>query len=484
MTGDPEVEWQPVIGLEIHTRLKTRSKMFSGAAARYGGAPNTQACEIDVALPGVLPVLNRQAVCMAIAFGLSVNARVNLKSVFERKHYFYPDLPKGYQISQFHLPLVSGGSVFIRLSDGVRKSINITRAHLEEDAGKSLHEDFSTSSGIDLNRAGTPLIEIVSEPEIYSIEEAVCYMKKIHALVTYLDICDGNMQEGSFRCDVNVSLRPRGDDGLGTRTEIKNLNSFRFAAKALEYEIARQEQVLESGREVVQETRLFDIGENETRSMRTKEQANDYRYFPDPDLAPVIIDERFVEQVRAGLPELPDVRRERFVSEYALPENDAARLTAGREVADYFESCAAQTKAAKKSVANWVTGTLAAALNRDSRTVGDSPVTASSLAKLLDRVEDKLISGKAAKEAFEVMWADGKDVDVIIDERGLRRIGDVDDLDAIVRRIIADNPKQAAQYRAGKKKVFAWFVGQVIKATAGRAVPEVVNRILRREFEE
>lgn len=474
------MEWQPVIGVEIHTRLKTRSKMFSGAPTRYGAAPNTQACEIDVALPGVLPVLNIQAVRMAVAFGLSVNAEINLKSVFERKHYFYPDLPKGYQISQFHLPLVSGGSVNISLADGAQKTVGITRAHLEEDAGKSLHEGFSTSSGIDLNRAGTPLIEIVSEPDIYSIEEAVCYMKKIHGIVTYLDICDGNMQEGSFRCDINVSLRPRGDDRLGTRTEIKNLNSFRFAAKAIEYEIARQARVIESGQKVVQETRLFDITKNETRPMRSKEEANDYRYFPDPDLAPVLIDEHFVERVRAGLPELPDVRKELFMSRYALPESDASRLIANREIADYFESCAGQTTATAKSVANWVTGALAAALNREGLVVGDSPVSASSLAKLLDRVESKAISGKAAKEVFAVMWADGKDADAIIEERSLCQISDVEGLDTIVRRVITDNPRQADQYRAGKEKVLAWFVGQVMKATAGKAAPEVVSRILKR----
>ena len=477
------MRWQSVIGIEIHTRLKTRSKLFSGAATQYGAAPNTQACGVDVALPGTLPVLNVEAVRMAVAFGLAVGGEINLRSLFERKNYYYPDLPKGYQISQFHTPIVSGGSTDIVSAGSVEKRIGITRAHLEEDAGKSLHEEFPALSGIDLNRAGTPLIEIVSEPEIHSVDEAVRYMKKIHGIVTGLDICDGNMQEGSFRCDVNISLRPEGDEELGTRTEIKNLNSFRFAAKALEYEIARQAELLESGREVVQETRLFDAVKGETRPMRSKEEANDYRYFPDPDLAPVVIDEDFVAQVRANLPELPDTRRDRFLSVYVLAADDALRLTADKNVADYFELCAQETAAAAKSVANWINGALAAALHRDRVGIADSPVTARALAKLLDRIEDGTISGKTAKEVFELMWAEGSDADAIIEARGLSRIADTREIEEIVRRVIADSPGQVDQYRCGKQKVFGYFVGQVMKITKGRADPEAVNRILRHELD-
>ena len=477
------MRWQPVIGIEIHAQLKTRSKLFSGAATRYGAAPNAQACGIDVALPGTLPVLNVAVVRMAVAFGLSINGEINLRSVFERKNYFYPDLPKGYQISQFHLPIVSGGSVTIASERIRERKIGITRAHLEEDAGKSLHEEFSTSSGIDLNRAGTPLIEIVSEPEIFSVDEAVCYMKKIHGIVTGLDICDGNMQEGSFRCDVNVSLRARDHSELGTRTEIKNLNSFRFAAKAIDYEIARQSGILESGREVTQETRLFDTVKNQTRPMRDKEEANDYRYFPDPDLAPVVIDTQFVERVREELPELPDARRERFVSAYSLSQDDALRLTVDKSTADYFELCVEHTTATPKSVANWVNGELMAALKRDDIAISDSPVTACSLAKLIDRVEDKTISGKMAKEIFELVWTEQEDVDVIIAARGLSQITDTDEIEAIVRRVIDSSARQVAQYRSGKQKVFGYFVGQVMKLTESRADPKVVNRVLKRELD-
>ena len=477
------MRWQPVIGIEIHTRLKTRSKLFSGAATDYGAAPNTQVCGVDAALPGTLPVLNVEAVRMAVAFGLAVGGKINLRSLFERKNYYYPDLPKGYQISQFHLPIVSGGGTNIASADGVEKSIGITRAHLEEDAGKSLHEEFPASSGIDLNRAGTPLIEIVSEPDIHSVEEAVCYMKKIHSIVTCLDICDGNMQEGSFRCDVNISLRPPGDDALGTRAEIKNLNSFRFAARALDYEITRQAELLELGREVRQETRLFDAAKGETRPMRSKEEANDYRYFPDPDLAPVVIDESFVAQVRANLPELPDARKDRFLSVYSLSADDALRLTADNDVADYFELCTGETAATAKSVANWINGALAAALHRDHVSIADSPVTARALARLLDRIEDGTISGKTAKEVFELMWADGSDADTVIETRGLSRIADAGEIGEIVRRVIADSARQVDQYRCGKQKVFGYFVGQVMKITGGRADPEVVNQILKRELD-
>ncbi len=476
------MKWQPVIGLEIHARLKTRSKIFSGAATDYGAAPNTQACAVDVALPGVLPVLNLEAVRMAVAFGLAVDAEINLRSVFERKNYFYPDLPKGYQISQFQTPIVAGGRLEIVLDDGRRKRVGITRAHLEEDAGKSVHEGFAELSGIDLNRAGTPLIEIVSEPEIHGPAEAVAYMKKIHAIVRCLDVCDGNMQEGSFRCDANVSLRPVGESELGTRTEVKNLNSFRFVGKALEYEITRQAEVLEGGGRVVQETRLFDPQSNETRPMRGKEEANDYRYFPDPDLAPLVIDEAFVAQVRSSLPELPDARHRRFVSEHGLSEDAAARLSLDRGVADYFEACNQRTSASAKAVANWVTGALAAALNKDNVAIEDSPVTAEMLAGLLDRVEDDVISGKIAKEVFDAMWAGEGDAGAVIEARGLRQISDVAELEALVRQVIAANPKQVEQYRAGKEKVLGYFVGQVMKATEGKAAPAEVNRILKREL--
>ncbi len=476
------MKWQPVIGLEIHTRLKTRSKIFSGAATSYGAEPNTQACAVDAGLPGVLPVLNAEAVRMAVAFGLAVNARINPLSVFERKNYFYPDLPKGYQISQFKLPIVAGGSLEITLDDGVQKTIGITRAHLEEDAGKSVHEGFVEMSGIDLNRAGTSLIEIVSEPEMHSAAEAGAYMKKIHSIVRCLNICDGNMQEGSFRCDANVSLRPAGDEKLGTRTEIKNLNSFRFVEKAIDYEIERQTEVVESGGRVVQETRLFDAQSNQTRLMRGKEEADDYRYFPDPDLAPLALDEAFIARVRSSLPELPDARKARLVSECGLSEDAAARLTLDMETADYFEACAAQTSAVAKTVANWVGGALAAALNCDRITASDAPVTPAALAGLLDRIEDATISGKIAKEVFDAMWAGDGDADAVINARGLRQISDVSELKVIVRRVIADNPKQVGQYRAGREKVLGYFVGRVMEETGGRANPAEVNHILKREL--
>ncbi len=476
------MQWRPVIGLEIHTRLKTRSKIFSGAATGYGAAPNTQACAVDVALPGVLPVVNAEAVRMAIAFGLAVHAEINSTSVFERKNYFYPDLPKGYQVSQFKLPIVSGGSLEIVLAGGARKTVGITRAHLEEDAGKSVHEGVAGMSGIDLNRAGTPLIEIVSEPQMHSAAEAGAYMKKIHSIVRYLDICDGNMQEGSFRCDANVSLRRADSTALGTRTEIKNLNSFRFVEKAIDYEIARQTEVLEAGGKVVQETRLFDPHSNETRPMRGKEEANDYRYFPDPDLAPVVLEAAFIEAVRAALPELPGARRSRLVSEHGLSGDEAARLVLDRAVADYFEACAGAAAAPAQSVANWINGALAAALNRDGIVIADAPVTPVALAGLLDRIEDRTISGKIAKEVFDAMWADGAGADAVIEARGLRQISDAAELEALARRVIADNPRQVEQYRAGKGKVFGYFVGQVMKATGGKADPAEVNRILKHEL--
>ena len=475
------MKWQPVIGLEIHTRLKTRSKLFSGAATAYGAEPNIQACAVDLALPGVLPVLNVEALRMAVAFGLAVGAGINPTSVFERKNYFYPDLPKGYQISQFKLPIVAGGHLEIVTDGGGRKTVGITRAHLEEDAGKSVHEQFDEFSGIDLNRAGTPLIEIVSEPEMNSASEAGAYMRKIHGIVRYLDICDGNMQEGSFRCDANISLRPVGSEALGTRTEIKNLNSFRFVEKAIDYEISRQSEVLEAGGTVAQETRLFDPHNNRTRLMRSKEGSDDYRYFPDPDLVPVRLDAAFIEGVRTVLPELPEVREARLVSQYGLSKDEAARLACDRAIADYFEACAAGLASAK-TVANWINGTLAAALNRDELTISDSPITPAALAGLLDRIEDGTVSGKMAKKVFDAMWADGSDADTVIETYGLSQISDVSELEALVRRVMEDNRAQVAQYRAGKEKVLGYLVGQIMKETGGKANPAEVNRILKREL--
>ena len=477
------MRWQPVIGLEIHVRLKTASKIFSGAANAYGGAPNTRACAVDVALPGVLPVANVEAVRMAVAFGLAVNARINLVSVFERKNYFYPDLPKGYQVSQFKSPIVTGGSIEIVLADGERKTVGMTRAHLEEDAGKSVHEGLEGMSGIDLNRAGTSLMEIVSEPRMHSPAEAGAYMRKVHSIVRYLDVCDGNMQEGSFRCDANVSLRRVGSEALGTRTEIKNLNSFRFVEKAIAHEITRQAGVLDAGGKVVQETRLLDARSNETRPMRGKEEANDYRYFPDPDLAPVVLDPAFVEGVRAALPELPDARRSRFASEYGLGANEAAQLVFDRATADYFEACVAATAAPVKTAANWVNGELAAALNRDAVAIADAPVSPERFARLLDRIEDGTISGKIAKEVFNAMWAEECEADAVIEARGLRQISDAAAIEALARRVLADNPKQVEQYRAGRDKLLGYFVGQVMKETAGKANPAEVNRVLKRELE-
>ncbi len=474
------MQWEPVIGLEIHAQLATRTKIFSGASTRFGAEPNTQACAIDLGMPGVLPVLNREAVRMAIKFGLAIGANVAGRSVFARKNYFYPDLPKGYQISQYELPVVAGGALQISLEDDATKTIGVTRAHLEEDAGKSLHEDFHGYSGIDLNRAGTPLLEIVSEPDMRSAQEAVAYMKKLHALVRYLGICDGNMQEGNFRCDANVSVRPVGQDKFGTRSEIKNLNSFRFVEKAIEHEIERQIDLLEGGGQVVQETRLFDVDSGTTRSMRTKEEANDYRYFPDPDLLPLVVEAELVEAARRDLPELPDAKRQRFMTEYGLSSYDAGVLTASRELADFFETVAGHCQA--KLAANWVMGDFAALLNKENREVDTSPVSAAQLGKLLQRIEDNTISGKIAKDVFEAMWAgEGQgDADAIIEARGLRQITDDSAIEAMVAEIIANNPKQLEQYRAGKEKLFGFFVGQVMKASQGKANPAQVNDILKR----
>jgi aspartyl-tRNA(Asn)/glutamyl-tRNA(Gln) amidotransferase subunit B len=473
-------DWEVVIGLEIHAQLATRSKIFSGSATAYGAPPNTQASLVDLAYPGVLPVLNAEAVRMAVKFGLAIGATVASRSVFARKNYFYPDLPKGYQISQYELPIVSRGMLRVMLDDGVTKTIGVTRAHLEEDAGKSLHEGLKHASGIDLNRAGTPLLEIVSEPDMRSAKEAVAYMKKVHTLVRYLEICDGNMQEGSFRCDANVSVRPRGQAKFGTRAEIKNLNSFRFVEKAIHYEVARQIELIESGGTVVQETRLYDSDKDETRSMRSKEEANDYRYFPDPDLLPVELDQTFIESVRASLPELPDEKAARFARDLGLSAYDAGVLSASRDLGNYFEAVVADLGAAQaKLAANWVMGDLSSALNRDNLEIGASRVPPSALAGLLSRIVDATISGKIAKDVFEAMWSSGTAADEIIESKGLKQITDSGAIDSVIDAVIAANPKQLADFRAGKDKLFGFFVGQVMKATGGKANPAQLNDLLK-----
>ena len=475
--------WEAVIGLEIHAQLATRSKIFSGAATAYGAPPNTQACLVDLGYPGVLPVLNAAALRLAVRFGLAVGAGIAPRSVFARKNYFYPDLPKGYQISQYELPVVQGGAVRITLDDGSAKTVRLTRAHLEEDAGKSLHENFHGLSGIDLNRAGTPLLEIVSEPDLRSAKEAAAYMRKIHQLVRWIGICDGNMQEGSFRCDANVSVRPAGSTQLGTRTEIKNLNSFRFLERAIEFEIGRQTGVLEDGGRIVQETRLYDPDRDETRPMRSKEEANDYRYFPDPDLLPLEISEAAIEEVRAAMPELPDAKAARFTAECGLGAADAALLTASREIADYYEAVVAALGAGQaRLAATWVNGELAAALNRDGLGIEAARVDPVALAGLLGRIADDTISGKIAKEVFEAMWAGEGGADAIIDRKGLRQITDTGALEQVIDQVIAAHPGQLADYRAGKDKLFGFFVGQVMKATQGKGNPAQVNGLLRRKL--
>jgi aspartyl-tRNA(Asn)/glutamyl-tRNA(Gln) amidotransferase subunit B len=473
-------EWEVVIGLEIHAQLATKSKIFSGSATAYGAPPNTQANLVDLAYPGVLPVLNAEAVGMAVKFGLAVGATVAEHSVFARKNYFYPDLPKGYQISQYELPVVAKGTLNILLDDGAVKTIGITRAHLEEDAGKSLHEGLAHASGIDLNRAGTPLLEIVSEPDMRSAKEAVAYMKKIHTLVRYLEICDGNMQEGSFRCDANVSVRPKGQEKFGTRAEIKNLNSFRFVEKAIHFEVARQIELIESGGKVMQETRLYDSDKDETRSMRSKEEANDYRYFPDPDLLPVQIDAAYIEAVRGRLPELPDDKAARFARDFGLSAYDAGVLTASRELGAYFEAVVEKLGASHaKLAANWVMGELSSALNRDSVDIVSSHVTPAELSGLLARIVDDTISGKIAKEVFEAMWSERKGADEIIEAKGLKQITDSGAIERVIEEVMAANPKQLADYRSGKDKLFGFFVGQVMKATGGKANPGQLNDLLK-----
>ena len=459
MSGDKP--WETVIGLEIHAQLATRAKIFSGSATAYGAAPNAQASLVDLGYPGVLPVLNGAAVRMAVLFGLAIGARIAPRSVFARKNYFYPDLPKGYQISQFELPIVAGGHMDIVLEDGSVKRINVTRAHLEEDAGKSLHEGLPGLIGIDLNRAGTPLIEIVSEPDMRSAKEAVAYMKKVHTLVRYLRICDGNMQEGSFRCDANVSVRPLGAAEYGTRAEIKNINSFRYVEKAINFEVARQIELLEGGGKVVQETRLYDPDRGETRSMRSKEEANDYRYFPDPDLLPVEIDADFIRDLAAQLPELPDQKAQRFSTQYGLSGYDAQVLTASSELADYYEAVVRELGGEAKLAANWVSGDLAA---------------------LLRRVQDRTISGKIAKDVFEAMWSEQTSADAIIAARGLQQITDDGPIEQAIASVMAANPGQLADFRAGKDKLFGFFVGQVMKATQGKANPARLNELLKQKL--
>jgi len=475
------MEWETVIGLEIHTQLRTKSKIFSGASTAYGAEPNTQACAVDIALPGVLPVMNRDAARMAVKFGLAIGAEINQTSVFDRKNYFYPDLPKGYQISQLELPIVGKGSITIDVN-GEKKVIGITRAHLEEDAGKSLHEDFHGMTGIDLNRAGTPLIEIVSEPDMRSAAEAVTYLKSIHSLVRYLDICDGNMQEGSFRCDANVSVRPKGQEEFGTRAELKNINSFRFVEKAIDLEVERQIDILESGGRVVQETRLYDSEKNQTRSMRSKEEANDYRYFPDPDLPQMVLEDSFIEEIRAELPELPGARCERFINEYGLSDYDAQTLTGNRDLADYYEQAVVILPTQPKLIANWVNGELAAGLNKENISITESPVTAIMLGGLVARIDDNTISGKIAKEVFEAIWNGEGNADEIIEKRGLKQISDDSAIEPIIDQILANNASQVEQFKAGNTKLLGFFVGQVMKETQGKANPKQVNELLRNKL--
>ena len=480
------MEWETVIGLEIHAQLATKSKIFSGAATTYGAEANTQACAVDLGLPGVLPVLNKQAVEMAIKFGLAVDAHIADKSVFARKNYFYPDLPKGYQISQFELPIVGNGDIEIQLADGTKKTIGITRAHLEEDAGKSVHDGFFDNTGVDLNRAGTPLIEIVSEPDMRSSEEAIAYLKKIHSIVRYLRICDGNMQEGSFRCDANVSVRPKGQEELGTRTELKNLNSFKFIEQAIEFEIERQIDVIESGGHVVQETRLYDPNKNETRTMRSKEEANDYRYFPDPDLLPVVIDKETIEAIRKELPELPDAKRERFINEYGLSEYDSDVLTSTRDQAEYFEFVVNAADGEAKLSANWVMGELSAVLNKNNTDIIKSPVSAEMLGGMIKRIKDNTISSKIAKQVFEAMVNGEGTADEIIENKGLKQVTDTGAIEKLVDDVIAANPDQVKQYQespADKQgKLIGFFVGQIMKQSKGKANPQQVNQLLQEKL--
>lgn len=481
------MQWETVIGLEIHTQLTTKSKIFSGASIAFGAEPNTQACLVDLGFPGVLPVLNQAVVKKAVLFGIAVDAEIARRTVFARKNYFYPDLPKGYQISQLDHPIVGPGHVDIPLNDGAHKRIGVTRAHLEEDAGKSLHEDFHGMTGIDLNRAGTPLLEIVSDPDMSSAKEALAYARKIHQIVVYLGICDGNMQEGSFRVDANVSIRPLGQEALGTRAELKNINSFRFLEKAINFEVERQIDILESGGRVVQETRLYDAAKDETRSMRSKEEANDYRYFPDPDLLPVIIEEDFIAETVNQMPELPAARRARFEAQYGLSAYDADVLTATRQQADYYEIVAAETGDTKLA-ANWVMVELAAALNKAGLDLPQSPVSAERFGGLVKRIADGTISGKIAKTVFDDMWNSEASADAIVEAKGLKQITDAGAIEAIVDEVIADNPAQVENFRNAapdkQPKMLGFFVGQVMKKSQGKANPKQVNELLRRKLSD
>lgn len=479
------MEWETVIGLEIHAQLATKTKIFSGASTAFGAEPNTQACAVDLALPGTLPVFNEAAQRMAIMFGLAINAEIGKRAVFERKNYFYPDLPKGYQTTQLELPIVGPGFIEIETEAG-KRSIRIHHAHLEEDAGKSLHEDFHGMSGIDLNRAGTPLIEIVSEPDMRTSKEASEYARKVHAIITTLGICDGNMAEGSMRCDCNVSIRPKGSDVLGTRTELKNINSFRFIERAIDTEVARQIDLVEDGGKVVQETRLYDPDRNETRSMRSKEDANDYRYFPCPDLLPVVVDDAYIDAIRQQLPELPDARKARFIDQYSLSDYDAAVLSANRAQADYYEQVVQISNDAKLSV-NWVMGELAKLLNQEDVGIPDCPVTAAQLGGLLLRIKDNTISGNIAKQVFELMWTEGGTVDEIVEARGLKQVTDTGAIEKIIDDLIASAGTQVEQYKAApvdkRGKMVGFFVGQVMKATGGKANPGAVNGLLKKKLD-
>jgi aspartyl-tRNA(Asn)/glutamyl-tRNA(Gln) amidotransferase subunit B len=480
------MQWEVVIGLETHTQLKTKSKIFSGASTTYGADPNTQACEVSIALPGVLPVLNKEAVECAIKFGLSIDAEIAPRSVFARKNYFYPDLPKGYQISQYELPVVGKGKLIIQVpatknTEPYEKSINITRAHLEEDAGKSVHGVVEGMSGIDLNRAGTPLLEIVTEPDMRSSAEAVAYAKKLHELVQWIDICDGNMQEGSFRCDVNVSVRPKGSEKLGTRREIKNLNSFKFMQQAIEYETRWQIETLEDGGKIQQATVLFNPDTGETRAMRSKEEANDYRYFPDPDLLPLEVTEADIARVQARMPELPQALQAKFVIEYQLSSYDASALTSSKSLADYFIATV-KAGADSKQAANWVMGAISAKLNAEDKSIGDSPISAAQLAQLLKRIADNTVSNNAAKQVFDVLWSGESEVDAIIEAKGLKQESDTGAIEAIIDEVLAANQAMVDEFKSGKEKAFNALVGQCMKASKGKANPAQVNEVLKKKL--
>ena len=481
------MSWEIVMGLEVHLQLATQSKIFSGSSTQFGASPNAQADAVDLGMPGMLPVLNEEAVRYAVKFGLGIGARIGERSVFDRKNYFYPDLPKGYQVSQFFAPIVCEGIFEVPLEDGTLFPIRITRAHLEEDAGKSVHDIFTHETGIDLNRAGTPLLEIVTEPDFRSADQAVAYLKALHSLVTYLGISDGNMAEGSMRCDINISLREKGSETLGTRTEIKNVNSFRFVERAIYSEYERQADILESGGTITQETRLYDAEQNVTRSMRSKEVANDYRYFPEPDLLPIVIDEAYIEAVRATLPELPGAKRQRFIESYGLNDYDAALLVPHHDMADYFEAVVSACDAAKPA-ANWILGDLSGALNRNEISISESPITAERLAGLITRIEDGTLSSKLAKQVFDAMWDGEGDADDIIAARGLKQVSDSGALEAMVDEVIANNPDQVAQYRAAdeakRKKLSGFFVGQIMKASQGQANPQMLNALLLQKLDD